>query len=1482
MNVNKHRNSKKYYFILPLILLTGVLIAMLVNYSQSIKAATERTKATLSDSANIQAKILRTTIETQYSILDAFANEISSKESIVLNEALPQLRTLADSSFFVSAAVSLPDGLAYSHAEKITDISEKQFFKDAIQGKRSIYKSSAKSSDGSSLFVIAVPIVKDDAVIGVIHGSYTEDILKSLLINEIQGYRSYSFICSQNGEILIKSLNEKVVFSDYPMLPEKTENIFDFLNESGILSGYSINRLKDDLVQNKTGVISLKIDGSKKYAFFSPLKIQDWYMFNIVPEALINTDVSLSTRSNLFVAAIVMIFSMFAVVLIVIHEKRTLKEIKHEKEQIRISEELYRVAMSHTNSRVSKYDIKTQELYLDEYMASEFGTTEIVPKMPFKMIEEGIIDAESADQFIKFYESIAQGSPENSCIVRANMIKGEKWIKMSSTVVLDSKGLPAYAIISYENISELREKEIAYEKWRMSILAMPQNEITLYEYNLSKNSFIRKDGTLIQGLISSDSMNLTSSFDFWAKYIADNLVFAPDAKNFLKFMDRDELLDLYFSSKKFEVEFDFRLVHGSDYLRWTRVGIQMVPYADSSDVKAFVLFKDIEENKRQELVLMSRLTEDTLTKTLNRASFIEKVGEVIAENPNSQHAIIIIDVDNFKYINDNFGHTAGDQTLITISNNLKSVIRQGDLFGRIGGDEFMILIKDIPYDALVEKRARQICDLMRKDSGNGISISGSLGIALYPRDGTTFEELYQKSDLALYKSKKMGKNGFSIYDGNADSLLSATEFKEHSNSHLKGVYSTHSQIKKSLLIVDNDEASRELLSDMFKDSFNVLTATDSDSALETIYKYRLGISVVLLDIFMPGITGIEVLKTVYEDKELSTIPFIVISDANERKYSLQAIEQGASDFISKPIEPRLVALRVQNAINKAENDKLRVQNSYLLLQSMEESRYRHVLKNTGTIVFEYDWSSKIYSYDSLACSYLWGSYDHRRLWDIFLEDGVADEKDIKRMQDLEFKITNTSRPSDTLNVRLKAASGDMRWFKMNASKLNGDDLSSNKILITFNDINEDVLKNEKLIYQAEYDSVTKLYNLDAFLVKTREMIKDKPANSYIMMYFDIEKFKLVNYIFGHAEGNRLLEYIASKTEIFTGDEGGTSCHISSDYFAVCIPYSPSILTEKMSDYINEINRYDLPFECSLNFGLYIIEDTSLPIDVILDRAALAQREIKNNSIKRYAFYTEEMHMELQNERLITGIMNESIEKGQFDIYLQPQYNLKTGEIEGAEALVRWNHPEKGLISPETFIPIFEKTGFILKLDEYVWERTFQVLRSWGDSGKNLVPVSVNIAYSSLFCSELFKTLAGLSAKYDIPPEFFKLELNENIHSVLDQVAPIVKTLKDFGFSIELDDFGSGFLSVNPFGGINTNALKLDIKSLGANYDELGKTKTVLKRILEICKDLNISVIAKCVETKEQSETLIELGFELAQGYYYAKPMNVSDFGKLIS
>ncbi len=444
-------------------------------------------------------------------------------------------------------------------------------------------------------------------------------------------------------------------------------------------------------------------------------------------------------------------------------------------------------------------------------------------------------------------------------------------------------------------------------------------------------------------------------------------------------------------------------------------------------------------------------------------------------------------------------------------------------------------------------------------------------------------------------------------------------------------------------------------------------------------------------------------------------------------------------------------------------------------------------------------------------------------------------------------------------------------------------------------INNIIAANEMSVYREikyreNYDMLTGLYNRTKFFSETRKIIDNNPDITFAFIRFDIHKFQLINQFYGVAEGDKLIKFIAddmgqdvAEAQREYGSDGRkVTCygHIEVDVFCCCVPFESR---EKILGYFKKVRarleNYGLNFVILPVFGVYIIEDRSLTINEMYDRANMASKKCKGNYIENYAFYDEEMGRTIVDEQMIVNEMTTAIEEEQFALYLQPKYEIKHNTLVGAEVLVRWIHPEKGMISPGEFIPIFEKNGFIMQLDNYVWEHTCMLLRRWLDEGKKPDPVSVNMSRISLYNPKLVEIMCGLVKKYDVPPALMQLELTESAFTANPVVIKeTMKSLQDYGFTVLMDDFGSGYSSLNALKDMSLDIIKMDMRFLSkTEHPERGKC--IMASVVRMAKWLKMSVTAEGVETKEQLDFLKSIGCEYIQGFYFAKPMSVEDYEK---
>lgn len=419
-----------------------------------------------------------------------------------------------------------------------------------------------------------------------------------------------------------------------------------------------------------------------------------------------------------------------------------------------------------------------------------------------------------------------------------------------------------------------------------------------------------------------------------------------------------------------------------------------------------------------------------------------------------------------------------------------------------------------------------------------------------------------------------------------------------------------------------------------------------------------------------------------------------------------------------------------------------------------------------------------------------------------------------------------------------------------------------------------------MVNRFKYDSLTGLYSKEYFYRKVSKRLKSFPDKEYTLLCCNIENFRLYNDTYGRSAGDKLLQEAA---RIFRKrvSEDSICCRYNADRF-LC-------LTEKASeqkgraDFLNarKSSRSELSDNLPVKLGIYEIKDRSVPVEVMCDRAVWVVDTIKGKYGRFVAVYDDRIRDFLLREQAITDAMETALAQKQFTVYFQPKHNLIDGGMAGAEALVRWIHPEWGFMSPGDFIPLFEKNGFIRRLDEYVWERVCEKLREWKDLGYRPVPVSVNVSRADIYQPCLVETLCGLVEKNGIDPSLLHLEITESAYTDNpEQIVSSVEELRNKGFVIEMDDFGSGYSSLNMLSRMSLDVLKLDMKFVRYETSKPAE-QSVMHDIINMAHRLHLRVVAEGVETAEQKDRLRSMECDFAQGYFYAKPAPAADFEKLL-
>ncbi|WP_302759344.1 putative bifunctional diguanylate cyclase/phosphodiesterase [Blautia sp.] len=426
---------------------------------------------------------------------------------------------------------------------------------------------------------------------------------------------------------------------------------------------------------------------------------------------------------------------------------------------------------------------------------------------------------------------------------------------------------------------------------------------------------------------------------------------------------------------------------------------------------------------------------------------------------------------------------------------------------------------------------------------------------------------------------------------------------------------------------------------------------------------------------------------------------------------------------------------------------------------------------------------------------------------------------------------------------------------------------------------EEMRRAENTIEILKRDPVTNLLTEKIFYERAQVMLEENPGQAFDIIAVDIERFKIINDAFGTAAGNQLLSNLSVCLLDIRVDEKSLFARIRADLFAVLVPREEGVYGRLEHSLNCFLKNYPLPMRLTVKIGVYQIEERDIPVERMCDRAFIAAGSIKGMYAEKIVFYNNAMREKMLFEQKILDTMVEALEQGQFQIHLQPKVRVNTEEVVGAEALVRWEHPELGLLSPADFLPVFERNGFIYSLDLYVWHKVCSAMQRWRQMGGADIPVAVNVSRMDIYHGDLPSLFTELVKDYGLEPKNLHLEITESAYiSDSRQLLLVVEQLRKTGFVVEMDDFGSGYSSLNMLSELPVDVLKLDLKFLRTGTDA-GRRHRIMQAVIDLAHTLHLLVIAEGVETKEESLLLEEMGCQYAQGYYYGRPVPENEFEK---
>lgn len=456
------------------------------------------------------------------------------------------------------------------------------------------------------------------------------------------------------------------------------------------------------------------------------------------------------------------------------------------------------------------------------------------------------------------------------------------------------------------------------------------------------------------------------------------------------------------------------------------------------------------------------------------------------------------------------------------------------------------------------------------------------------------------------------------------------------------------------------------------------------------------------------------------------------------------------------------------------------------------------------------------------------------------------------------------------------ASGEKQYLKVRYRRLLDE---KGKLVGSYIDVQERTAEIEALLkerFAANHDYLTGLYNREYFFKQAERALRLHPDEKYLMICSDVSNFKMVNDVFGVKAADQLLIDIAQglRRQSMRGEIYG---RLVNDRFAILMK-KKDYREVKFADQSAEVMKVadEVSYPLKIYIGVYEIDDISLPISVMCDRAMMAIATIKGDYGKKVAYYDEKLRSSVLQEQELAAGLDQAIAQGELELYIQPQITLD-GDCMGGEGLVRWNHPTRGLLLPDAFIPPFEHNGMIVKLDLHIWELACRQLQKWKAAGFGDRYISVNISPKDFFFVDVFKEFTSLVCRYGIQPKNLKLEITETaMMTDLPKQLKLIGRLREAGFLVEMDDFGSGYSSLNMLKDIRVDLLKIDMEFLRQSDCE-ERSRTILRTVVALSKELGMPVITEGVETKDHVDFLKEIGCDLFQGYFFARPMQIADY-----
>ena len=1107
------------------------------------------------------------------------------------------------------------------------------------------------------------------------------------------------------------------------------------------------------------------------------------------------------------------------------------------------------------------------------------------PDFPATLLASGVVAPDFADAVADVFRSLESGEPRAVCEWKTADVGGRyAWMRLSLVAMQAEESSGRRAVGILEDISREKETLLNY-----------LNETRFYQSMLSeKDAYAQLDVTEDRLIRVGGMWNLyneiihTVSYSSLFEEFVNKVVHPDDRKHYFELMQCRNFEQSWANGID-RLGCEFRRIVEQNKMMWMELKVHLFQEPMTRHLFALFYIKNIDAGKKQQIQLVYEAERDPLTGVFNRKAAETAIRDYLKRVQEDEVcAFIILDMDNFKEINDVYGHKAGDEVLVKLAGLVSRTFRRSDIIGRFGGDEFILFLKNIGSEARVRERLDVLYTVLGEQKEPELSCS--LGVVL-AQGGAFYEKLFRHADTALYDAKSGGKGSYVFYNGREGGPLGGLKTRRERGAGTAGktrrpVEETPREEEDPFASFVGGEGDMAYLVD--PDNFNLICGNKA-------FYERIGRS----EAECIGMKCYEVMH-----KRDSPCPFCSKANWSADKFFLwknlnSALEQ---EFLikNKLVQWRgreaLLALAIDISNDKSIVDSLEngATESHSIISGIQrmseahdlESAMRSGLETVGSF-FRADavrlWECRDPA-EGYRCAHIWHksqsgtglfpSEEDRRIVSSWLRD-----REWGRPIMIEHREVMLCYSFDMYQSMKRNGIDNQRWLQLRDGEtelgcLCIENISSNFQNMAFLESFSGFLVGEwkkrrlmeSILYAGSHDAWTGLYSRSSY----EKYLRDYDANavsSLGVMTANLNNLKGINSTRGFQTGDHYIKKFASiLRDVFLGQ--GLLFRINGDEFVALAEDMP------LEDWDGKVAEVGSRVEEFGHFSAAVgaaWDNAEKDVDRLLELAGQFMK------VEKRRYYDSGRGGVDSERRAVLHELLASLEKREFEIFLQPKVELRNRTLTGAEALIRYRDKTAGLVSPARFIPSLEKNSLIRYVDLFAFEEACRLQEKWKQRGFACPALSVNFSRLTLLERDIVSSMETILARYDVSRRNLEIEITESLadlgKGLLHQAAG---NLYNAGFSISLDDFGTKYTNLSALGDIDFHVFKLD-KSLISSLRLQKRKRIILKNVIRMCRDMRIEVIAEGVENEEQEHILRELGCGLGQGFLYDRPMPVAEF-----